>query len=107
MRNTNTYFMMPKAMKECLNKIEFISDLAKNKAKHFINKLMKDAFEDNKDLSQFIPIPSEYFRIAYNGRYRNDFLKLLIDNGASVLSPEMKQGGNLFHQYAEIGNDNV
>ena len=36
-----------------------------------------------------------------------ELIKLLIDNGASVLSPEMKQGGNLFHQYAEIGNDNV
>lgn len=36
-----------------------------------------------------------------------ELIKLLLDNGASVLSPETKQGGNLFHQYTETGNDNV
>lgn len=78
---TNTYFVLPKAMKKKLNEIEFRTAQSKNKAKKFICKLMTDAFYDNKDLSKFIEIPTSYFRKAYNGRYLEDFLNPLIENG--------------------------
>lgn len=68
-------------MKEKLNEIEFRTAQSRNKAKKFICKLMTAAFFDNKDLSKFIEIPATYFRKAYNGRYLEDFLNPLIENG--------------------------
>jgi len=73
--------MLPKAMKDKLNQIEFRTAQSRKKAKKFICKLMTAAFYDNKDLSKFIEIPASYFRKAYNGRYLEDFLNPLIENG--------------------------
>lgn len=68
-------------MKNKLNEIEFRTAHSKNKAKKFVCKLMTAAFYDNKDLSKFIEIPASYFRKVYNGRYLEDFLNPLVENG--------------------------
>jgi len=78
---TNTYFMIPRAMKNKLDGIDFKTKKSKNKAKKFICKLITDGYHDNKDLSKFIRIPSAYFRKAYSGRYLDEFLMPLITNG--------------------------
>jgi hypothetical protein len=89
MKKQNFWIQLPTQLKNDFEKIDFGTTIRKDKALKFIHILRNKGMQDNFDMLRFRELNADlYIKKIFGGRYKEEFLQLLITNNiVEVINP--------------------